>query len=66
MDDGLNSWVDDQEKAVIFTTYLSFGTLMKAIKPGVVVFDECHRFNHIDLIEKDIHYLALSALEASP
>lgn len=59
--DKFDYWLKNTEKAVIFTTYKSFAKLLGLIHPDFVVFDECHRFIHPILLEKDTHYLAVSA-----
>lgn len=53
--------VDDAERIVIFTTYISYPKLMQYVKPNYVIFDEFHRINSKIEIEDDIHYLGMTA-----
>lgn len=53
--------VEDSERIVIFTTYISYPKLMQYVKPNYVIFDEFHRLNSKIELEDDIHYLGMTA-----
>lgn len=60
-DSSIKEYVQEADRMIIFTTYMSYNKLNTFIKPEYVIFDEFHRLNENVILEDGVHYLGMTA-----